>query len=407
MTNTPATGSRSRIAIDLAESHGAHNYHPLDVVIERAEGIWVWDCEGRKYLDCLSAYSALNQGHRHPKIIQSMLEQAGKVTLTSRAFHNEVMGPFLQELTAFCGKDVALPMNTGAEAVETAIKACRKWGYQVKGIPDEKAEIIVCAGNFHGRTTMIVGFSSEAQYREGFGPFAPGFVMVPYGDLAAFEKAITPHTAGFLFEPIQGEGGVIVPPEGYLRGTRELCRKHRILWIDDEIQTGFGRTGKKFCCQWEGIADPDILILGKALGGGLYPVSAVVAGGDVLGVFRPGDHGSTFGGNPLACAIARAAIRVIEEEGLVARSAEMGAYFMDGLRRIRSPRVKEVRGRGLLIGVDIDKASGPARPYCEQLRDLGILCKETHEQVIRFAPPLVIDKADIDWILERVAKVLA
>ena len=407
MTNTHAAGTRSLRSIDLAETFGAHNYHPLDVVIEKAEGIWVWDCEGRKYLDCLSAYSALNQGHRHPKIIQAMVEQAGKVTLTSRAFHNEVMGPFLQELTAFCGMDVALPMNTGAEAVETAIKACRKWGYQVKGIPEGKAEIIVCANNFHGRTTTIVGFSSEAQYREGFGPFTPGFVMVPYGDLEAFAKAITPNTAGFLFEPIQGEGVVLVPPEGYLRGTYDLCHQHRILWIDDEIQTGFGRTGRKFCCEWDGVKDPDMLILGKALGGGIYPVSAVVAGKEVMSVFTPGDHGSTFGGNPLACAIARAAIKVIEDEGLVARSAEMGAYFMDGLRRIDSPHVKEIRGRGLLIGVDIKKQSGPARPYCEKLRDLGILCKETHEQVIRFAPPLIIGTEAIDWILDRVAQVLA
>jgi ornithine--oxo-acid transaminase len=407
MADTHAAGTRSRRSIDLAETFGAHNYHPLDVVIEKAEGIWVWDCEGRKYLDCLSAYSALNQGHRHPKIVQAMVEQAGKVTLTSRAFHNEVMGPFLQELTAFCGMGVALPMNTGAEAVETAIKACRKWGYKVKGIPEGKAEIIVCAGNFHGRTTTIVGFSSEAQYREGFGPFTPGFVMVPYGDLAALERAITPHTAGFLFEPIQGEGGVLVPPEGYLRGTYDLCRQHRILWIDDEIQTGFGRTGRKFCCEWDGVKDPDMLILGKALGGGIYPVSAVVAGQEVMSVFKPGDHGSTFGGNPLACAIARAAIKVIEDEGLVARSAEMGAYFMAGLRRIDSPHVTEIRGRGLLIGVDIKKQSGPARPYCEKLRDLGILCKETHEQVIRFAPPLIIGVEEIDWILDRVAQVLA
>ena len=401
------TMSKSQTLIQQAQTYGAHNYHPLDVVIEKAEGIWVWDCEGRKFLDCLSAYSALNQGHRHPRIIQAMIEQAGKVTLTSRAFHNEVMGPFLQELTAFCGLDMALPMNTGAEAVETAIKACRKWGYTVKGIPDGKAEIIVCANNFHGRTTTIVGFSSEEQYRAGFGPFTPGFVMVPYGDLAAFEQAITPNTAGFLFEPIQGEGGVLVPAAGYLKGTRELCRQHRVLWIDDEIQTGFGRTGKKFCCEWEGIHDPDMLILGKALGGGVYPVSAVVAGKEVLGVFHPGDHGSTFGGNPIACAIARTAIKVIEEEGLVARSAEMGAYFMDGLRAIASPHVREVRGRGLLIGVDIKKESGPARPFCEKLRDLGILCKETHEQVIRFAPPLVIQREEIDWILERVKKVLA
>jgi ornithine--oxo-acid transaminase len=393
--------------IQLAEHYGAHNYHPLDVVIERAEGIWVWDTEGRKFLDCLSAYSAVNQGHRHPKIIAAMVEQAGRVTLTSRAFHNDQLGPFLKELSQLCNQPKVLPMNTGAEAVETAIKACRKWGYTVKGIPEGKAEIIVCSNNFHGRTTTIVGFSSEAQYREGFGPFTPGFVMVPYGDLVAFEKAITPHTAGFLFEPIQGEGGVLIPPAGYLRGTYDLCRKHRVLWIADEIQTGFGRTGRMFCTEWDGIRDPDVLILGKALGGGLYPVSAVAASEEVMGVFRPGDHGSTFGGNPLACAIARAALRVLVEENLAGRAAELGTYFLDGLRTIPSPHVREVRGRGLLLGVEIDVSSGPARPFCEKLRDLGVLAKETHDQVIRFAPPLVIQKGEIDWILERVAKILA
>ena len=399
--------SRSDELIHLADTYGAHNYHPLDVVIERAEGVWVWDAEGKKYLDCLSAYSALNQGHRHPKIIAAMVTQAGKATLTSRAFHNDQLGPFLKELTELCRAEMALPMNTGAEAVETAIKACRKWGYKVKGIPEGEAEIIVCSNNFHGRTTTIVGFSSEDQYRDGFGPFTPGFVMVPYGDIAAFERAVTPNTAGFLFEPIQGEGGVIVPPEGYLRKTYEICRKNRILWMDDEIQTGFGRTGKLLCCEWEGITDPDVLILGKALGGGIYPVSAVVSRRDILGVFHPGDHGSTFGGNPLACAVARAAISVIMEEKLVTRSADLGSYFMDRLRAIKSPHVREVRGRGLLIGVEILRSSGPARPFCEKLRDLGVLCKETHEQVIRFAPPLVIAGEEIDWIIERVAKVLA
>lgn len=399
--------SRSEELINLAEAYGAHNYHPLDVVIERAEGIWVWDAEGKKYLDCLSAYSALNQGHRHPKIIAAMIEQAGKVTLTSRAFHNDQMGPFLKELAALCRKEMVLPMNTGAEAVETAIKACRKWAYKVKGVPEGKAEIIVCSNNFHGRTTTIVGFSSDEQYRDGFGPFTPGFVMVPYGDMTAFERALTANTAGFLVEPIQGEGGVIVPPDGYLRGTFDLCRKNRVLWMADEIQTGFGRTGKTFCSEWEGITDPDMLILGKALGGGIYPVSAVAANKEILGVFRPGDHGSTFGGNPLGCAVARAALRVIAEENLVSRSAEMGDYFMGKLRAIRSPHVKEVRGRGLLIGIEIKTESGVARPFCEKLRDLGILCKETHERVIRFAPPLVIKREEIDWIVERVARVLA
>lgn len=398
--------TRTADLIHQAETYGAHNYHPLDVVIEKAEGVWVEDVEGRKFLDCLSAYSALNQGHRHPTIIAALVEQAGRVTLTSRAFHNDQIGPFLKELTELCGLEVALPMNTGAEAVETAIKVCRKWGYKVKGVPEGAAEIIVCSNNFHGRTTTIVGFSSEEQYRDGFGPFTPGFVMVPYGDLKAFEHAITPNTVGFLFEPIQGEGGVIVPAEGYLRGTYDICRKHRILWMDDEIQTGFGRTGKLLCCEWEGIEHPDVLILGKALGGGLYPVSAVLANREVMGVFHPGDHGSTFGGNPLGCAVARAALRVIVEEKLVDRSAEMGAYFTQKLREIPSPHVKEVRGRGLLIGVEIRRESGPARPFCERLRDLGILCKETHEQVIRFAPPLVIRKEEIDWMLERVTKVL-
>jgi ornithine--oxo-acid transaminase len=398
--------SRSAELIRQAETYGAHNYHPLDVVIERAEGVWVWDSDGRKFLDCLSAYSALNQGHRHPRILAALIEQAQKCTLTSRAFHNDQMGPFLQELTELCGQDMALPMNTGAEAVETAIKACRKWGYKVKGIPEDKAEIIVCTNNFHGRTTTIVGFSSEAQYKDGFGPFAPGFVLVPYGDLKAFERAVSPNTAGFLVEPIQGEGGVLIPPDGYLRQTFDICRKDRVLWMADEIQTGFGRTGRMFCSEWEGIRKPDMVIMGKALGGGFYPVSAVAASKEVLGVFRPGDHGSTFGGNPLGCAVARMALRVIVEENLVGRSAELGEYFMDGLRKINSPKVREVRGRGLLIGVEIDKTHGKARPYCEQLRDLGVLCKETHDQVIRFAPPLVIKREEIDWILERAEKVL-
>ncbi len=402
-----AAKTRSSELIHIAETFGAHNYHPLDVVIERGEGVWVWDADGNKYMDCLSAYSALNQGHRHPAIIQALVEQAGRVTLTSRAFHNDQMGPFLKELSELTGQEMILPMNTGAEAVETAIKACRKWAYGIKGIPEDKAEIIVLENNFHGRTTTIVGFSSEEQYREGFGPFAPGFRIVPYGDLDAFEKAITPNTAGFLLEPIQGEGGVIVPPDGYLKGTFDICRRNNILWIDDEIQTGFGRTGRLFCCEWEGIGDPDMVIMGKALGGGVYPVSAVASRKEILGVFRPGDHGSTFGGNPLGCAVARAAIRVMVEEKLVERSAELGARFSSGLWEIQSPHVEQIRGRGLLLGVVIRKESGPARPFCERLRNLGILCKETHEQVIRFAPPLVITREEIDWILERVRKALA
>jgi ornithine--oxo-acid transaminase len=405
----PATGknalTRSQELIRQAEAYSANNYHPLDVVIERGEGVWVWDADGRKFLDCLSAYSALNQGHRHPAIVAALTEQAGYVTLTSRAFHNAVMGPFLQELCAYTGTEMALPMNTGAEAVETAVKTARKWGYQVKGVPKDAAEIIVCEGNFHGRTTMIVGFSSEAQYREGFGPFAPGFVMVPYGDTAAVKRAITPNTVGFLVEPVQGEGGVIVPPEGYLRETRAICHENRVLFMADEIQTGFGRTGRRFACDREDVV-PDILIMGKALGGGVYPVSAVCASRAVLGVYRPGDHGSTFGGNPLAAAVARAALRVLREERLAERAEELGTYFMEQLRAIQAPCVEQVRGRGLLIGVVIRKSHGVARPYCEKLRDEGILAKETHDQVIRFAPPLVIKREEIDWMLPRIAKVL-
>jgi ornithine--oxo-acid transaminase len=404
MTPAAETG-RSAELIRQAETYSANNYHPLDVVIEKGEGVWVWDAEGRKFLDCLSAYSALNQGHRHPAILAALTEQAGRVTLTSRAFHNAVMGPFLQELCAYTGTEIALPMNTGAEAVETAIKTARKWGYQVKGVARDAAEIVVCEGNFHGRTTTIVGFSSEAQYREGFGPFTPGFKLVPYGDAGALRRAITPNTVGFLVEPVQGEGGVIVPPEGYLRETRALCREHGVLFMADEIQTGFGRTGRRFACDHEDVA-PDILILGKALGGGVYPVSAVCASRAILGVFRPGDHGSTFGGNPLAAAVGRAALRVLQNERLAERADELGTYFMQQLRALEAPCVELVRGRGLLIGVVIRKSFGVARPYCERLRDEGILAKETHDQVIRFAPPLVIKREEIDWMLPRVAKVL-
>jgi ornithine--oxo-acid transaminase len=399
------TVNRNRELIELADTYGAHNYHPLDVVIEKAEGIWVWDADGKRYLDCLSAYSALNQGHRHPAILQALRDQIERVTLTSRAFHNAEMGPFLKELCEFTGQQMALPMNTGAEAVETAIKTARKWGYRVKGVPAEQAEIVVCEGNFHGRTITVVGFSSEEQYRDGFGPFAPGFKMIPFGDAQALRRAITPQTVGFLFEPIQGEGGVNVPREGYLRDARKICTENRVLLIADEIQTGFGRTGRLFCSDYEGVK-PDVLILGKALGGGVYPVSAVCASREILGVFRPGDHGSTFGGNPLAAAVARASLRVIREERLAERAFELGNYFMGELRKIRSAAVAEVRGKGLLIGVEIKREAGPARPYCEKLRDQGILAKETHEQVIRFAPPLVIQREEIDWMLPRIAKVL-
>jgi ornithine--oxo-acid transaminase len=397
--------SRADELITLAEDWGAHNYHPLPVVIERASGVWVWDTEGRRYLDCLSAYSALNQGHCHPRIVGALRQQAEKVTLTSRAFHNAEMGPFFRELAELCGMEKVLPMNSGAEAVETAIKTARKWGYTKKGVAPERAEIIVMEGNFHGRTTTIVGFSSEAQYREGFGPFTPGFRSVPYGEAAAVLDAINENTVAVLCEPIQGEAGVVVPPAGYLRALREITRAENVLLIADEIQTGLGRTGRMFACDYEGVV-PDMYILGKALGGGLYPVSAVVSTDGILGVFRPGDHGSTFGGNPLASAVAREALRVIVEERLPERAAEMGEYFIQGLRAIGSPQVKEIRGKGLLIGVELKREAGPARPFCERLAERGVLCKETHEQVIRFAPPLIITREEIDWALEQVTRVL-
>ncbi len=391
--------------IKEVERYSAHNYHPLPVVLCKGERVWVWDVEGKKYLDCLSAYSAVNQGHRHPKIINALIEQAQRITLTSRAFHNDKMGPFLKKLCEVSGFDKALPMNTGAEAVETAIKAARKWGYLKKGVEDGKAEIIVCENNFHGRTTTVISFSTEPQYRFGFGPFTPGFKVIPYGDAEALEKAITQNTVGFLVEPIQGEGGVIVPPEGYYRAIREITKKHNVLLMADEIQTGFGRTGTLFAMDREGVK-PDILIVGKALGGGVYPVSAILANDDVMDVFKPGDHGSTFGGNPLAAAVGLAALEVIVEEKLAERSEELGNYFMQKLREMNSPYVKEVRGRGLLIGVEIKKEHGSARPFCERLMELGILAKETHDQVIRFAPPLVITKEEIDWALGIIEKVL-
>jgi ornithine--oxo-acid transaminase len=391
--------------IELAERFGAHNYHPLPIVISRAERVWVWNPEGRRFLDMLSAYSALNQGHRHPEILRALMEQAGRVTLTSRAFHNDQLGPLMEELCQLSGMDKFLPMNTGAEAVETAIKAARKWGYKVKGVPEGRAEILVCSDNFHGRTTTIVGFSTESQYRDGFGPFTPGFRIVPFGDSEELAKAITPNTVGFLVEPIQGESGIRIPPPSYLKRCREICSANRVLLIADEIQTGFGRTGKLFALDHEQV-QADILILGKALGGGVLPVSGILGRHEVMDLFRPGDHGSTFGGNPLACAVARAAVRVIVEEKLPERSAELGEYFLKQLHGIASPYVKEARGRGLFIGVEIKKEHGAARPFCERLMDEGILAKETHEQVIRFAPPLVIERAEIDWALERIAKVL-
>ena len=388
--------------IELEEQYGAHNYHPLDVVVERASGCWVYDAEGRRYLDCLAAYSAVNQGHCHPRILQAMIEQAHKVTLTSRAFRNDQLPLFYEQLHLLTGFDMALPMNSGAEAVETALKAARKWGYTVKGIPEGQAEIIVCANNFHGRTISIVSFSSDAQYRDGFGPFPGGFKTVPFGDAAALQAAITPNTCAFLVEPIQGEAGILLPPAGYLAEAAVICREHNVLLMADEIQSGLGRTGKLFAYMHEGIV-PDVLILGKALAGGYYPVSAVLASRDILGVFQPGDHGSTFGGNPLACAIAREALAVLVDERLVERSAELGPIFLGLLRDIVSPRIVEVRGRGLWIAMELDV---PARPYCEALKEMGILCKETHGNIIRLAPPLTIEYEEIVWAAERIKAVM-
>lgn len=381
---------------------GAHNYKPLDVVLERASGAWVWDTEGRRYLDCLSAYSAVNQGHCHPRIIGALTEQAQKATLTSRAFRNDRLAGFYETVTRLLGYGAVIPMNTGAEAVETAIKLARKWAYEVRGVPNGQAEIIVMDGNFHGRTTTLVSFSSEGQYKDAFGPLTPGFVRVPYGDAAAIEAAITPNTAGVLFEPIQGEAGVIVPPEGFLSAVRHVCDRHGILMIADEIQTGLGRTGRWLACDHEGVR-PDMVILGKALGGGVYPVSAVLSSRELMDLFRPGDHGSTFGGNPLAAAVAQASLEVLEDEGLPARALELGEYLRTRLRAMNSPHVSDIRGRGLLVGVEL---RGPARPACERLRDLGVLCKETHETTMRLAPPLVISQEDLDWALERIEQVL-
>ena len=391
--------------IAIEEQYGAHNYHPLDVVIERAEGVWVYDVDGKKYLDCLSAYSAVNQGHVHPEILNALLAQAKKVTLTSRAFRNDQLPLLYKELSEMTGYEMSLPMNSGAEAVETALKLARKWAYQVKGVPRHQAEIITAAGNFHGRTVTIVSFSTEPSYRDDFGPFTPGFVNVSYGDADAIEKAITPNTAAVLLEPIQGEGGVIIPPAGYLKKVAEICKKNNVLLMADEIQTGLGRTGKLFAAQHEDVR-PDVMIIGKALAGGFYPVSAVLADQAILGLFKPGEHGSTFGGNPLAAAVARAALRVIREENLSERSHELGEYFMEQLAEIPSPHVKEVRGKGLLIGVELKPEAGGARRFCEAMQERGILAKETHDNVIRFAPPLVIDKDTIDWALPSIRDVL-
>jgi len=391
--------------IAIEEEYGAHNYHPLDVVIERAEGVWVYDVDGKKYLDCLSAYSAVNQGHVHPQILNALLEQAKKVTLTSRAFRNDQLPLLYKELSEMTGYEMSLPMNSGAEAVETALKLARKWAYQVKGVPRHQAEIITAAGNFHGRTVSIISFSTEPSYRDDFGPFTPGFVNVPYGDAEAIENAITPNTAAVLLEPIQGEGGVIIPAAGYLKQVAEICRKHNVLLMADEIQTGLGRTGKLFAAEHENVR-PDVMIIGKALAGGFYPVSAVLADRELLRLFKPGEHGSTFGGNPLAAAVARAALRVLREENLAERSRQLGEYFMEQLAEIPSPHVKEVRGKGLLIGVELKPEAKGARRFCEAMQAKGILAKETHENVIRFAPPLVIDKDTIDWALPSIRDVL-
>ena len=401
-TQQTAPSTRTETLVELENRFGAHTYHPLEVVIERAEGVWVYDVEGNRYLDCLAAYSAVNQGHCHPRILAALEQQARKVTLTSRAFRNEQFPLFCQELSELTGFDVVLPMNSGAEAVETAVKTARKWGYGVKGIAADQAEIIVCEGNFHGRTTTIVSFSSEEQYRQGFGPFTPGFKVIPYGDIDALRQAITPNTCAFLLEPIQGEAGILMPPEGFLCQAAELCREQKVLLMLDEIQSGLGRTGKLFAYEHEQIR-PDVLIVGKALAGGFYPVSAVLASNQIMGVYRPGDHGSTFGGNPLGCAVAREALRVLVDEHMVERSAELGAYLMERLKAIHAPVIREVRGRGLWIGVELTTR---ARPYCEALMAEGILCKETHDRVIRIAPPLVITREELDWALVRIERVL-
>jgi ornithine--oxo-acid transaminase len=391
--------------IQLENDYGAMNYKPLDVVLTKGQGVWVWDVEGNKYLDCLSAYSAVNQGHCHPKILTALKEQAEKLTLTSRAFRNDQLGLFYKELCELTHSHMALPMNSGAEAVESCIKAVRKWGYRTKGIPEGQAEIIVCANNFHGRTVTIVGFSTEAQYRDGYAPFTPGFKIIPFGDAQALEDAIGPNTVAFLVEPIQGEAGIIVPPPGYLKQVREICTRHNIAMMTDEIQTGLGRTGRMLAEEHEGV-EADLTMIGKALSGGFYPISAVLSNQDVLGVFQPGDHGSTFGGNPLACAVARVALRVLVEEGMIENAAKMGDYLMARLRAIKSPYIKEIRGKGLLIGVELHKEAGGARRFCEALMARGLLCKETHQHVIRFAPPLVITQAEIDWAMTQIEAVL-
>jgi ornithine--oxo-acid transaminase len=391
--------------IDLENQYGAQNYKPLDVVLNRGEGVWVWDVDGNKYLDCLSSYSAVNQGHCHPKILQTMIDQSGKLTLTSRAFRNDQLGLFYQELCELTNSHKVLPMNSGAEAVETVIKVVRKWGYKIKGVPEDQAEIIVCANNFHGRTITIVGFSTDENSRAGFGPFTPGFKIIPFGDVSALEAAITPNTVGFMVEPIQGEAGVVIPPAGYLKEAKAICEKHNVVLILDEIQTGLGRTGKILAEEHDGI-EADLTLIGKALSGGFYPVSAVLSNTEVMDVLQPGEHGSTFGGNPLACAVARTALKVLVEEGMIENAADMGSYFLNGLKQLNNPLIREVRGKGLLIGMALLPEAGGARQYCEKLKEKGLLCKETHDHIIRFAPPLVITREEIDWALEKIAAVL-
>jgi ornithine--oxo-acid transaminase len=410
MLNQPSTVTTSDLStaehIALAEQFAAHNYHPLPVVIAEAEGVWVTDVEGRRYMDMLAAYSAVNFGHRNPELIEAARTQLDRVTLTSRAFHNDQLGPLCKDLAELCGMEVVLPMNTGAEGVETAIKTARKWGYLRKGVPADRANIICCAENFHGRTTTIISFSTDPVARKDYGPYTPGFQIIPYGDADALRRAITDETVAFLVEPIQGEAGIIVPPDGYLREVRKVCTERNVLFIADEIQSGLGRCGTTLCIEHDGV-QPDVLILGKALGGGIMPISAVLSRWDVLGVFKPGEHGSTFGGNPLACAVARKVVEILRTDHYQRNAREMGEYLFRRLRDIRTDRVKEYRGRGLWVGIELHPAAGKARPFCERLMAEGMLCKDTHEQVIRLAPPLCIDREEIDWAIERLARVLA
>ncbi len=395
----------SSTTIELEEQYGAHNYKPLDIVLSRGEGVWVWDADGNRYMDCLSAYSAVNQGHCHKKIMQTLMDQAQKLTLTSRAFRNDQLGPFYKELCELTRSHKVLPMNSGAEAVETAIKTVRKWGYTVKGVPENEAEIIVCENNFHGRTISIVSFSTDPNARKGFGPFTPGFKIIPYGDAAAFEAAITPKTVAFLVEPIQGEAGVIIPPAGYLKRVREICTRQNVMLILDEIQTGLGRTGKLLAEEHEGI-EADLTLIGKALSGGFYPVSAVLSNSEVMNVLQPGEHGSTFGGNPLACAVARTALQVIIDEGMIENAEKMGAVFLNGLKQIVNPLIKDVRGKGLMLAMEFYPKAGGARQYCLKLKEKGLLCKETHDDIIRFAPPLVITQSEVEWALDKISAVV-